>query len=62
MIETIWGCPKCKRKIKVLYSFDEQGETEHIIDCPYCKYYENFAYGSYFDRNGIITDVPKGVR
>ena len=29
--------------------------------CPYCNYYEHLAYGSYYDKNGIITDVPKGV-
>ncbi len=52
MIEKIIDCPECGKKIMTEYSFDEQGHTEHIIDCPYCKYYEHFAYGSYFDRDG----------
>lgn len=54
MIETVEKCPGCGKKIKTEYSFDERGETERIIDCPYCKFYEHFAYGAYYDRNGNV--------
>lgn len=48
MIDII-TCPECGKIINNEYYTDEVGIVEEHINCPYCGYHYNWAYGSDLD-------------
>ena len=52
-------CPQCGKEIEYEYYADGLGIVEEHINCQYCDYHENWAYGVDLDRMDQIDNIAQ---